>query len=155
MQSFFRSLQTRLQRFTFDRYGNDELSRLLSGAAVVLLLLSLIPGLKFLCLIAIILLLLSSARCLSKNKYARQCERTRYLSARYKLKQKLQLQWDRWRERKTRRYYRCPHCKTVIRITKPARGKKIIVHLMKNITGFSKLRKTGFSFVSFQFRMFR
>lgn len=128
MRNFLRSLQARLQRFAFDRYGNDELTRLFSGAAVVLLLLSLIPGLKFLCLIAIVLLLLSSARCLSKNKYARQCERTRYLSARYKLKQKLQLQRDRWRECKTHRYYYCPHCKAVIRITKPARRKKIIVH---------------------------
>ena len=127
MRSFLQRVKERWRRFMMDRYGSDELSRLLSRAALVLLLLSFIPDLRFLFLIAFALLLLSSLRCLSKDKYARQGERSRYLSIQYKLKKELQLLQDRWRERKTHRYYRCPHCKTVIRVTRPERGKKIVI----------------------------
>ncbi len=65
-------------------------------------------------------------------------ERQKYLAVRYRIKQKFQLYKNIWRDRKTHKYYKCPHCKAVVRISKPGKGRTITVDCPKCGQGFTK-----------------
>lgn len=138
MRRFFQNLWYGLQRFMQGRYGYDELSRFLTNAALVLLLLSLIPFLRFLYFIAFVPIFWAWFRSFSKNICKRQMEREKYLNARRRIIQKYGLYRNMWRERKTHKYYRCSTCRAVVRISNPGKGRKIVVHCPKCNSSFEK-----------------
>jgi len=121
------NLGYRIQYFMAGRYGYDELSRFLSVSSLVLLLLSYIPYLRFLYLVALFMLTWSCVRSFSRNIYKRQAERQKYLEAKYRIRQSWTLRRNMWRERKTHKYYKCMKCKAVVRIIRPEKGKKIAI----------------------------
>lgn len=128
MKRFFYNLQYKLQCFMRGRYGNDELSRfVLIVALIFLIAANFIPKTGLLSLPAFLLIIWSWFRMLSKNIWKRQKERDQYLAIRGKISQKFRLVKNRWRERKTHRYYKCPNCKTTVRISKPPKHKKISI----------------------------
>jgi len=128
----------KIQYFMQGRYGYDELFRFLSVSALVLLLLSFIPYLRILYFLGIALLIWAWFRSLSKNLYKRQMERQKYLAIKNKVSQKFLLYRNRWRDRKTHKYYKCPYCRIFVRITKPGKGKTIKIHCPKCGQEFSK-----------------
>ena len=126
MKNFFRRIGEGFRAFMAGRYGSDELSVFLSFAGLALLLLSsLIRPLFFLYFAALGLILWSTFRMLSRNTLKRRREREVYLSLLAKVRQRGTLLKNRFRERKTHRYYACPNCRVTIRIPKPEKGRTV------------------------------
>ncbi len=104
------------QQFMIGRYGNDELTRFLSIASLVTLVLSFFFSPLY--LLSLALIVWSLFRTFSKNIPARINERDRYLQIKSTVAQKCRLYKRMWAERKTHRYFHCRHCHAVIRIPK-------------------------------------
>ena len=116
MRNFLARLVSRLQRFMYGRYGSDELTLFLMGSALIFLLLSGVRVLWFLYFAGAALLALTTFRSLSRNLAARRRERERYLRLIAKPKNWLKLQRNKFRDRKTHRYFHCAHCRAVLRV---------------------------------------
>lgn len=65
-------------------------------------------------------------RFFSKNIYARQKENDRFMGVFGKVKGFFRLQKDRFKDRKTHVYKKCPHCKAVIRLPRK-KGKNSVI----------------------------
>lgn len=138
MKKWFGNIGYKIQQFMQGRYGYDELSRFLSISAIVLLFLSLIPYMGILYFLSFILLIWSVFRSFSKNIYKRQTERQKYLQIKNKIKRTFVLLRNIWRDRKTHKYYKCPDCKAVARISNPGKGRTIAINCPKCGHEFSK-----------------
>lgn len=139
MKKFFNKVGNAFRSFMQGRYGTDELSYFLFTMGFMLFLLPcLIQSLAALYLPALVLLVWSSFRSLSKNIYNRKNERDTYLRISRNIKQKLKFIKNRWHERKTHRYYKCPHCKVIVRIPKPGKGRNISITCPQCHTRFEK-----------------
>ena len=135
MRGFLGRMGERLARFMYGRYGNDQLNRFLTVTSLILLVLSVIPYLWALWFVALGLIIWSSFRCYSRNIYKRRCENERFLKMIRPIKDHFRLQKNKRRDRKTHRYFKCKHCRAVLRVPKGKgkiditcpRCKKIIV----------------------------
>lgn len=116
MGRWLQNLAYKLQGFMYGRYGADILSKHLNIAALVLVILSLFV--PFLYPLSLGLLVWSTFRMYSKNIYSRARERDAYLRFLNKLKRRKNLLKNRWRDRKTHRFYKCPGCKEYLRVPK-------------------------------------
>lgn len=108
----------KLQRFMQGRYGVDEISSILLGLSLILSILSNFDKLRFLYFIALIPIILSFVRSLSRNITARIAEREKYLTLVEPIKPFIKLQQNKFRDRKTHRYFRCKNCKATLRVPK-------------------------------------
>ena len=117
-------MKEKFYRFMQGRYGADELSKFLSGLAMVLIILNLITRNSIFNLLFWVCLIYSYFRMFSKNHSARYAENQKFLG----LKNKWMYKWEnhkRLREqKKIYRIYSCPYCKQKIRIPK---GKGTII----------------------------
>ena len=117
-------MKEKLYRFMQGRYGSDELSKFLSGAAMVLIILNLLTKSGIFNLLFWGCLIYSYFRMFSKNYSARYAENQKFLA----LKNKWAYKWEnhkRMREqKKIYHIYSCPYCKQKIRIPK---GKGTII----------------------------
>lgn len=139
MKRFFENMGDKTRAFMQGRYGTDELSHFLSIAGLVILLLAcFIRPMGILYIPALALLAWSWFRSLSKNIYKRQNERGRYMEMQGKVRHKISLAKNMWSERKTHRYYKCPHCKVTVRIVKPRKGKNISITCPKCHNSFGR-----------------
>jgi rubredoxin len=118
-------MRDKIRAFFYGRYGSDPFNRFLSACALGLLLLSIIlNACKAAALSSLIYLLAlgtlgySCFRSLSKNIYKRQEENGKYLLQKTKLAGKAGLLKQRWKDRKTYKYFRCPACKASLRVPK-------------------------------------
>lgn len=105
------------QRFMSGRYGADHFSRFLSIAALVLLLLGLFLWGVFY-YIGLALLIYSYFRMFSRNIQKRYAENQWYLAKTAALRSWFGHCQTRFAQRKTYRYFRCPHCRQAIRVPK-------------------------------------
>lgn len=115
----------KLQQFMMGRYGVDQLGIFLTMTALIGSLLSSIFDLKILSFLASFCLVYSIYRMYSRNISARYQENQKFLPywnkiSRHTLRVKLwfQQQSQKWRDRKTHRYFTCPTCKQVLRVPK-------------------------------------
>lgn len=122
MHGWFQRMTYKLQGFMQGRYGMDELSVFLTMLGMVLAILSMFPFLGVLGIFAFASLIWSYVRCFSRNFERRRRERVKYLTLKNKASSKWSFMKRRFRERKTHRYYKCPMCKTVLRVPR-GRGK--------------------------------
>ncbi len=118
MRGFFARMGARFARFMYGRYGNDNLNRFLTVVSLILLVVSLLPGLYLLWFPALALMIWSTLRCYSKNLYKRRRENERYLKLVQPIKDFFRLQKNKRRDRKTHRYFKCKHCRAVLRVPK-------------------------------------
>ena len=118
MRGFFARMGERFARFMYGRYGNDDLNRFLTITSLIILVISLIPVLWFLWFLALGLMIWSSFRCYSRNIYKRRRENERYLKLIQPIKNFSRLQKNKRRDRKTHRYFKCKHCRAVLRVPK-------------------------------------
>lgn len=116
MKRFFQNIGERMRQWMQGRYGQDELSNFLCVAALVVVLLSWIPALRFLYVFALALLIWSLFRCYSRNISKRQQERAAYMRMRGKVTGFFSLQKRRWTDRKDYRYLRCRQCGALLRV---------------------------------------
>ena len=138
MKKFFSELGYRMQNFMRGRHGTDELSIFLNWTAIVLWLLSLITGLSVLYPIGVVLFIWSLFRSMSRNLYKRETEREAFLRLRRKLSGPFRVRFRMLRERKTHKYFKCPNCRSYVRISKPPKGISISVRCSKCGTEFTK-----------------
>lgn len=116
MRRFFGNLGAGLRRWMIGRYGADELSRFLMWCGIILLIAAIFKPVAFLAIPAWIILLYSYFRCFSRNIVKRSKERDVYLRITGKFKSRFSILKKRWRDRNTHVYYRCPGCRTTIRV---------------------------------------
>lgn len=125
MKQWLNDLNRRFQRWMIGRYGTDELSRFLNYLGLVFLILSFFKPLRNLYVIAWIAIIYSYYRCFSKNIIRRSKERDIYMRYSGKVASWIQLRKRIFKERSTHRYFRCPKCRTMIRVPK-GKGKIVI-----------------------------
>ncbi len=116
MKKWLQNLIYRYQIMMQGRYGNDELSAFLSGCCFLLLILSCIPALKILFLIAMLLYIWSCFRMLSRNYPKRYAELLQYQKIKKSVSSEISLWQRRWHDRKQYRYYRCRKCRKILRV---------------------------------------
>ena len=133
MRNFLRRLSDKIRAFLYGRNGFDDLAKVTLIAAIVVMLIS---GFFQIGIIKTILYILSWAlmgygyfRILSKNIYKRVQENKKYLN-------EVKMAKAIWTQRKTHRFFRCPKCKTWLRVPKN-RG-KITITCVKCSTKFDK-----------------
>ncbi len=118
MRNFFSRLLYSLSRFLQGRYGIDALFLPIVIVSCVFTLLSSVRPLGWLRLIGTALLLYALFRVLSKNFPKRQRELQFYLNWKNKLTQKFRLYRRIWQERREKKYFKCPNCKTYLSVPK-------------------------------------
>ena len=104
----------------YGRYGNDRLTYALLIVALVLWVISIlpIPYIGFLYFLVLALMIWSLFRSFSKNIVKRRRELERYLKIERKFTGFFKLRRNKWRDRKTHCYFKCPKCKAVLRVPK-------------------------------------
>ena len=113
---------TKYRQFMFGRYGADELCLALVIVSMFLMAISNFDKLKFVYIIALIPLGVALWRSLSRNTNSRYNERLKFLQIIKGPKEKLKLFINRFRDRKTHKFFTCPKCKATLRVPK-GRGK--------------------------------
>ena len=136
MNSFLQKLRSTMYRLSYGRYGNDEFSRFLLFGGLGLWVVSLITRIRIFYTFAVIMLFYNIFRIYSKNFAARRKELDTFLFYKHKFDSKFALQKRMWNERHTHKFFKCPKCKTVVRLPK---GKgKIEITCPKCKTDFIK-----------------
>lgn len=111
-----RNIREKLARFMYGRYGMDELSYALFALYFVLLIVNTITNSKVFVLLVWAVLVVLTFRTLSRNIYKRRLENQKFIKIWKPIKSKGSLTMRRIKEIKTRRYRKCPHCKSVLRL---------------------------------------
>ena len=131
MEKFRRKLYYWMQ----GRYGIDELTKTLNILGIALLILSFVRPLRWLCLIALVLVGLNLFRMTSKNISRRLEERQKYLLFVSRIRPFFTVIRLNIKDRGTHRYFLCKDCRKVLRVPKgkgrieircPECGKKLI-----------------------------
>ena len=105
------------QRFMSGRYGSDQFSMFLSISALVLLVLGMfVSGILY--YVGLIVLIYSYFRMFSRNIQKRYAENQWYLARSSAVQGWFSQLRNRFTQRGTYRYFKCPHCKQSIRIPK-------------------------------------
>ena len=110
--------------FMYGRYGNDALTKFLLILAIILMVISWIPRLGWVYLLALAVMVWSLYRSFSRKFDLRRRELDRYLKIKKPIVNFFKLQRNKWRDRKTHVYFKCKKCKAVLRVPK---GKGSIV----------------------------
>lgn len=125
MKQLWEKIMAYLKRYTDGCYGMDELSNVLYVIALILIFVSLLPHCRILYYISLILIFITAFRFFSKETGKRMQEKELFLKAFSEIKKDISAQKRHWQDRKTYKYFKCPHCRTYIRIPK-GHGKVII-----------------------------
>lgn len=118
----------KVAQFMYGRCGTDQFSRFLLILTLTLIVLSwFFNGViqSIFSLLSIVSLVYCYYRILSKDIYKRQKENAWYLK-----KERAFLSWfrslkDRWIQRKDYKFFRCPSCRTLLRVPK-GKGKILL-----------------------------
>ncbi|MBQ7374902.1 MAG: hypothetical protein IJW61_02895 [Clostridia bacterium] len=123
------SLRERLASFMYGRNGIDQLYHFLFWTIVALSFLNIFLKEWVLTVIELLILIYALFRVFSRNVYRRQKENQVYLvclgkirsffgGIKRKFSSKMALENNKWRDRKTHVYKRCPKCKNILRLPK-------------------------------------
>ena len=109
--------------FMMGRYGSDNFGRFLCVFSCILLVVSIIVGGAsvagmIIWGIALILLIYAYFRMFSRKVNKRFAENYKYLSIKNKFTGFFKKKAQRIKQSKTHRFYKCPGCKTVVRVPK-------------------------------------
>ena len=104
------------------RYGTDQLFNFMTAVSMILLIVSLffrasVAG-TVLWIAALVLLILGYCRCFSRKTGKRFRENQKYLKVRSKVTGRFRALFDRIKQSKTHRFYKCPNCKQTVRVPK-------------------------------------
>ena len=113
----------RFNRFMYGRYGQDEMSRFLLVAALILLILDMLFHVPGFGVIVLLILVYNYYRMFSRNISARYAENQKYLQMKDRVLGFLRGKKGRAEDLKQNHIYKCPKCSQKIRIP---RGKGMI-----------------------------
>ena len=131
-------MREKLARFMAGRNGSDQLTRFISIVVCVALVLSLFMDTDVqlaIWFIAIIAAIYVYFRVFSRNVARRRQENARFLNATASVRGYFRGLRERWTQRRDYRFFRCPSCRTMLRVPR-GKGKIRIV-----------CRKCGTSFI--------
>lgn len=116
-------LQSKVSQFMRGRYGRiDSLNKTMIVTSLILLFIANFSYLWPLRIVAYVLFFVAYFRVFSKKIYVRANENQKFVRWRLKYLKKFQLMQERFKQRKTYDYFRCPECKQQLRAPK-GRGK--------------------------------
>lgn len=118
MKEWLAQVRMNIQKFMIGRYGTDELSMFMMRAALVIMLISCIPGLNMFSMLGWTFLILGIYRSCSKKITARGRERDWYLKQVAKVQPHINVYKRMWNDRKTHRYFKCKNCRSWVRVPK-------------------------------------
>ena len=116
----------KLIRFMYGRYGSDNLYRFLTVVFYVLFVINLFLGSYILSALTMAVLFYATFRVFSRNIIARRRENDKYLKIKASFCGFFKLGRDRFKDRKTHVYRKCPACHSVLRF-KRTKGKHTAV----------------------------
>ena len=129
MRGFFSRLLYKFACFMRGRNGADNLYR---ASLVVFLILTIVRLFVFWMPLALALYVLSGLlvvwmlfRCFSRNLAARRRENEWWLRQTRRVRSWWKLLRNRWRDRRTHVYRRCPYCDAVVRLPRLKKGKRV------------------------------
>ncbi len=122
LEELSRRFFAKIQQFMIGRYGADQFTLFLLIFSVVFTFLGNFKPIRFLYFVGVAIMMYAVFRALSKNYEQRRKELNWYLRWSEKPKAELKLLGNRFRDRKTHKYFKCKACKTVLRVPKD-RGK--------------------------------
>ena len=122
LKDWMTQIKRNIQRFMIGRYGTDELSMFLIRAALVCMIIAMLPKFNRISLLGWTLLVIGIYRSCSKKITARGRERDWYLKRVAKIRPliqpKINIVKRMWADRKTHRYFKCKNCKSWVRVPK-------------------------------------
>lgn len=109
--------------FMMGRYGSDEYGRFLGILSCILLVVSLIVSTAsmagiILWAVALILIIYSYFRMFSKKVNKRFAENYKFLHIKNKILSPFKKKISRMKQGKTHKFFKCPACKTTVRVPK-------------------------------------
>lgn len=106
----------KFRRFFYGRNGIDELVNFTIYIYLFVSLVNLFVNFSILSYLEIILLIVILFRILSKNLNKRREENRKYLMYKEKIKKYFLFQRNKWDDRYSKMYKRCPNCKNILRL---------------------------------------
>lgn len=104
------------------RYGTDQLFNFMMAVAMILLIVSLFFGSTIagtvLWMTALVVLVLGYFRCFSRKTGNRFRENQRYLKIRNRVTGAFRSLFERIKQSKTHRFFKCPSCSQTVRVPK-------------------------------------
>ena len=131
-------MREKLARFMAGRNGVDQLSRAIMYAVLILFIASVFTHGKLssvLMMLAVIGIVYMYFRVFSRNTAKRRAENTRYMQRTYSMRTYFRNLGERWKQRRDYKFFRCPSCGTLLRVSR-GKGKIKVV-----------CRKCGNSFI--------
>lgn len=120
-----RKLRMKLAQFMYGRYGIDKLYHVLMWTAIILMLVNLFMRAWWISLIELLVLFWTMFRFFSRNIYKRQRENQAFLRFFGRIGGFFKLQRNRFRDRKTHVFRKCPSCKNQLRLPR-VKGKHTV-----------------------------
>lgn len=111
-------LKEKFIKFMYGRYGADELYRFLTVVFYILFIINLFLRSYILAVAVTAVLIFMTYRVFSKEIAKRRAENEKYLALKRRFDNYVKLQKNKWRDRKTHVYKKCPHCGAVLRFPK-------------------------------------
>ena len=112
-------------RLMYGRYGADQLSRAIIITSLILLVVSNLTGLLLLYYLSLGGYIYAIFRMFSRNIDKRSAENQRYLEKSTKWRTEYAQAKVRFRNRKQSKYFKCPQCRTRMRLSRGAGEKQI------------------------------
>lgn len=122
MKNFFLNVSRKFALWMYGRNGLDPLNMFIAVIALVLSFASNFRKLWFLSPLSSICIVFFIIRFVSKNLYKRRAENAKYLEIKNKIVGKAPTYKKMWQDRNTHKYFKCPSCKTTLRVPR-GRGK--------------------------------
>lgn len=108
----------KLMRFMYGRNGYDRICRVLIILCLALAVVNIFVNSWIIMLVEAALIGYTIFRVLSKNVYRRRAEDAKYAKLEDAVLRPFKLMRNKWRDRKTHVYRKCPSCKNVLRLPK-------------------------------------
>ncbi len=105
-----------LRNFMAGRYGPDHLNTALIILSIVVSLISRLVQITVLVYLSYLILLLAVFRMMSRNIPKRRAENDRFLRYWWPIKQKCKRLFDKMKNRKTHKFFKCPSCRNTLRV---------------------------------------
>lgn len=119
------NLRDKLAAFMYGRYGADQLYKALIVLYFILFAANLFANSIILTVVMWAVLFWTIFRSFSKNISQRSMENDKFMNIWNTIKAKAMLSIRRIKEIRTRRYRKCPHCKSVLRLPRKT-GKRTV-----------------------------
>lgn len=107
-----------LIRFMSGRHGSDQLNWLIFWLYLASFIAYIFSHWAVFYYVGLALVIVYCFRTFSRNIYKRQLENQKYLEATKGIRSYFKRRKNKWRDRKTHVYKKCPNCKTFLRLPK-------------------------------------